>query len=99
MCRNIKTLHNFDPPTSHDEIRDASLQFVRKVSGMNKPSNVNEAAFNKAVDEVSETIHELLHSLVTKAPARDREVETAKLRAKQAVRFGRIAKEYKQPAQ
>lgn len=99
MCRNIKTLHNFDPPTSHEEMRDASLQFVRKVSGMNKPSKVNEAAFNKAVDEVSEAIHELLHSLVTKAPARDREVEIAKLRAKQAVRFGRIAKEYKQPAQ
>jgi hypothetical protein len=99
MCRNIKTLYNFDPPTSHDEIRDASLQFVRKVSGMNKPSKVNEAAFNKAIDEVSEAIHELLHSLVTKAPARDRDVEIAKLRAKQAVRFGRIAKEYNQPAQ
>ncbi len=99
MCRNIKPLYNFDPPTSHDEIRDASLQFVRKVSGMTKPSKVNEAAFNKAIDEVSEAIHELLHSLVTKAPARDREVEIAKLRAKQAVRFGRIAKEYKQPAQ
>ena len=99
MCRNIKTLYNFDPPTSHDEIRYASLQFVRKVSGMNKPSKVNEAAFNKAIDEVSESIHELLHSLETKAPPRDREVEIAKLRAKQAVRFGRIAKEYKQPAQ
>ncbi len=99
MCRNIKTLYNFDPPTSHDEMRNASLQFVRKVSGMNKPSKVNEAAFNKAVEEVSEAIHELLHSLVTKAPARDRDVEVAKLRAKQAVRFGRIAKEYKQPAQ
>ena len=99
MCRNIKTLYNFDPPTSHDEIRDASLQFVRKVSGMNKPSKVNEAAFNKAIDEVSEAIHELLHSLVTKAPARDREVEIAKLRDKQKVRFARIAKEYKQPAQ
>lgn len=99
MCRNIKTLYNFDPPTSHDEMRNASLQFVRKVSGMNKPSKVNEEAFNKAVDEVSEAIHELLHSLVTKAPARDRDIEIAKLRAKQAVRFGRIAKEYKQPAQ
>ena len=99
MCRNIKTLYNFDPPTSHDEMRNASLQFVRKVSGMNKPSKVNEAAFNKAVDEVSEAVHQLFHSLVTKAPARDREVEIAKLRAKQAVRFGRIAKEYKQPAQ
>lgn len=99
MCRNIKTLYNFDPPTSHDEIRNASLQFVRKVTGMNKPSKVNEAAFNKAIDEVSESIHELLHSLETKAPPRDREVEVAKLRAKQAVRFARIAKEYKQPAQ
>ena len=99
MCRNIKTLYNFDPPTSHDEIRNASLQFVRKVTGMNKPSQVNEAAFNKAIDEVSESIHELLHSLETKAPPRDRDVEIAKLRAKQSVRFARIAKEYKQPAQ
>ena len=97
MCRNIRTLYNFEPPTSHDEIRDASLQFVRKVSGMNKPSKVNEEAFNHAIDEVSEAIHELLHSLVTKAPPRDREIETAKLRAKSAVRFARIAKEYKQP--
>ena len=99
MCRNIKTLYNFDPPTSHDEIRNASLQFVRKVTGMNKPSKVNESAFNKAIDEVSESIHVLLHSLETKAPPRDRDVEVAKLRAKQAVRFARIAKDYKQPAQ
>ena len=98
MCRNIKTLFNFEPPATELEIRDASLQFVRKVSGMNKPSKVNEAAFNHAIDEVSEAIHELLHSLVTTAPARDREVETAKLRAKSAVRFARIAREYKQPA-
>jgi hypothetical protein len=95
MCRNIRTLYNFEPPTSHDEIRDASLQFVRKVSGMNKPSNVNEAAFNRAIDEVSESIHTLLHSLETKAPPRDREVEIAKLRAKSAVRFARIAAEHK----
>lgn len=95
MCRNIRTLYNFEPPTSHDEIRDAALQFVRKVSGMNKPSKVNEAAFNRAIDEVSESIHTLLHSLETKAPPRDREVEIAKLRAKSAVRFARIAAEHK----
>lgn len=95
MCRNIRTLYNFEPPTSHDEIRDAALQFVRKVSGMNKPSKVNEAAFNRAIDEVSESIHALLHSLETKAPPRDREVEIAKLRAKSAVRFARIAAEHK----
>ena len=95
MCRNIRTLYNFEPPTSHDEIRDASLQFVRKVSGMNKPSKVNEAAFNRAIDEVSESIHTLLHSLETKALPRDRDVEIAKLRAKSAVRFARIAAEHK----
>jgi hypothetical protein len=95
MCRNIRTLYNFEPPTSHDEIRDAALQFVRKVSGMNKPSKVNEASFNRAIDEVSESIHTLLHSLETKAPPRDREVEIAKLRAKSAVRFARIAAEHK----
>ncbi len=95
MCRNIKTLYNFEPPTSHDEIRDAALQFVRKVSGMNKPSKVNEEAFNHAIGEVSESIHTLLHSLETKAPPRDREVEIAKLRAKSAVRFARIAAEHK----
>ena len=95
MCRNIRTLYNFEPPTSHDEIRDAALQFVRKVSGMNKPSKVNEAAFNRAIDEVSESIHTLLHSLETKAPPRDREVEVAKLRAKSAVRFARIAAEHR----
>ena len=97
MCRNIRTLYNFEPPTSHEEIRDASLQFVRKVSGMNKPSKVNETAFNRAIDEVSESIHTLLHSLETKAPPRNREAETAKLRAKSAVRFARIARDYKQP--
>jgi hypothetical protein len=96
MCRNIRPLYNFDPPTSHDEIRDASLQFVRKVSGMNKPSKANEVAFNHAIDEVSEAIHELLHSLVTNAPPRDREVVAAKNRAKSAARFARIAREYKQ---
>ena len=82
MCRNIKTLYNFEPATSHDEIRNASLQFVRKVSGFTKPSKANEVAFNHAIDEVSEAIHELLHSLVTNSPPRDRDVETAKLRAR-----------------
>ena len=94
MCRNIRALYNFEPHASHDEIRNAALQFVRKVSGRNKPSKVNEAAFNRAIDEVSESIHTLLHSLETKAPPRDREVEIAKLRAKSAVRFARIAKEH-----
>jgi hypothetical protein len=94
MCRNIRTLYNFEPHTSHEEIRDAALQFVRKVSGMNKPSKVNEEPFNRAVDEVSESIHTMLHSLETKAPPRNREVEVAKLRAKSAERFARIPKEH-----
>jgi hypothetical protein len=94
MCRNIKTLYNFDPPTTHDEIRNASLQFVRKVSGFTKPSKANEAAFNHAIDEVSSAIHELLHSLVTNAPPRDREVVAAKHRAKSAARFGRVPTEH-----
>lgn len=89
MCRNIRTLYNFEPHTSHEEMRDAALQFVRKVSGMNKPSKVNEAAFNRAVDEVSESIHSLFHSLETKAPPRNREVEREKLRAKSAIRFAK----------
>ena len=94
MCRNIRTLYNFEPHTSHEEIRDAALQFVRKVSGMNKPSKLNEEPFNRAVDEVSESIHTLLHSLVTNAPPKDRDVETAKHRAKSAARFARIPKEH-----
>jgi len=94
MCRNIRTLYNFDPPTSHDEIRNASLQYVRKVSGFTKPSKANEVAFNHAIDEVSEAIHELLHSLVTNAPPKDRDVEATKNRAKSAARFARIAKEH-----
>ena len=96
MCRNIKTLYNFEPHTSHEEMRDAALQFVRKVSGMNKPSKVNEAAFNRAIDEVSESIHTMLHSLETKSPPRNREVEIAKLREKSAARFARIAKDHNQ---
>src|SRR3954465_6667652 len=88
MCRNIKTLHNFGPPATADEIRASALQFVRKLSGFTKPAKANEAAFHHAVDEVTRVAHELLASLVTNAPPRDREVEAAKLRARSAVRFG-----------
>ncbi len=88
MCRNIRTLHNFDPPATHEEIHASALQFVRKVSGFAKPSKANEAAFTRAVDEVAHTVHELLHSLVTNAPSRDRAVEAAKARARAAIRFG-----------
>ena len=94
MCRNIKPLYNFEPPTTHDEIRNASLQFVRKVSGFTKPSKANEVAFNHAVDEVGNAIHDLLHSLVTNAPPRDREEVEAKHRAKSAARFGHVATEH-----
>jgi hypothetical protein len=90
MCRNIKTLFNFDPPATHEEIRAASLQFVRKLSGFNAPSKANEAAFNRAIDEVYEAAHRLLHDLETQAPPRDREVEAAKARARAAERFGRV---------
>lgn len=88
MCRSIKTLHNFEPPATHDEIRASALQFVRKLSGTAHPSKANEAAFNRAVDEVYEAAHRLLHDLVTNAPPRDREVEAAKARARSAERFG-----------
>ena len=87
MCRNIKTLHNFKPPASDEEIRASSLQFVRKLSGFSKPSKANEAAFDRAVDRVTQAAHELLDSLVTNAPPRDREVEAAKARARTAERF------------
>jgi hypothetical protein len=87
MCRNIKTLHNFKPPATEEEIRASSLQFVRKLSGFAKPSKSNEAAFNRAVDQVAQAARELLDSLVTNAPPRDREVETAKARARTAERF------------
>jgi len=87
MCRNIKTLHNFKPPATEDEIRASAIQFVRKVSGFNKPSKANEAAFNQAVDEVTKTASELLDSLVTSSPPRNREVEAAKARARTALRF------------
>ena len=87
MCRNIKTLHNFEPPATDGEIRASALQFVRKLSGFTKPSKANEAAFDRAVDQVTEAARELLGSLVTNAPPRDREVEAAKARAKAAVRY------------
>ena len=89
MCRNIKTLFNFDPPATEDEIRAASLQFVRKLSGSTKPSRTNEAAFDRAVDDVSRVAYQLLDSLVTTATPRNREVEAAKARARSARRFGR----------
>jgi hypothetical protein len=88
MCRSIKTLHNFEPPATHDEIRASALQFVRKLSGSTHPSKANEAVFNRAVDQVAEAAHRLLHDLVTHAPPRDRDVEAAKARARAAERFG-----------
>jgi hypothetical protein len=88
VCRNIKMLFNFDPPVSEDEIRAASLQFVRKVSGFNKPSHANEAAFLLAVDEIAATSARLLSSLETSAPPRNREEEAAKARARNTGRFG-----------
>jgi hypothetical protein len=87
MCRNIKTLHNFEPPATPEEIHDAALQYVRKLSGTTKPSKANEAAFARAVDEVTAASTRLLESLVTQAPPRDREVEAAKRRARAAARF------------
>ena len=87
MCRNIRTLHNFDPPATREEARDASLQYVRKISGSTKPSQANTEAFNRAVDEVAEATSRLLDSLVTNAPPKNREVEAAKLRERSAKRF------------
>ena len=87
MCRSIKTLHNFKPPATDEEIRASSLQFVRKLSGFSKPSKANEAAFTRAVDEVAQAARTLLKAFVTNAPPRDREVEASKARAKGAVRF------------
>ena len=87
MCRNIKTLFNFDPPVTPEEIRAASLQFVRKISGFTKPSKANEAAFNSAVDDVADLCARLLASLETNAPARTREEEAAKARLRSAQRF------------
>jgi hypothetical protein len=88
MCRSIKTLHNFEPPASAEEIRAASLQFVRKLSGFARPSKDNEPAFNRAVEEVSDAAHRLLSSLVSHRPPRDRELEAAKARARSEQRFG-----------
>jgi hypothetical protein len=87
MCRNIKTLFNFEPPASGDEIRASALQFVRKLSGFTNPSRANEEAFNRAVDEVAATAHRLLHSLETSAPPKDREIEAEKARARSRERF------------
>jgi hypothetical protein len=91
MCRNIKTLHNFEPPATDDEIQAAALQYVRKVSGAQKPSKANEAAFAQAVDEVADTTRRLLDELVTAAAPRDRDVEAARARARAEKRFGRAA--------
>ena len=91
MCRNIKTLHNFEPPATDDEIRAAALQYVRKVSGSTKPSKVNEAVFARAVDEIAHVTQHLLADLVTAASPRDREVEAARARARAEKRFGRAA--------
>ena len=88
MCRNIKTLFNFEPPVTDDEIRDAALQFVRKLSGFTKPSNANEAAFELAIERISAEARILLDSLVTNAPPRDREVEAARARTRAAACFG-----------
>jgi hypothetical protein len=87
MCRNIKTLFNFDPPATHDEIRDAALQFVRKLSGSTRPSKKNEEAFNRAVDTIAEAAHELLHAMETHQHPRNREEEAAKAKARSALRF------------
>lgn len=88
MCRNIKTLHNFEPPATDEEIRASALQFVRKLSGFTRASRANEPAFDRAVDRVAEAARELLDSLVTNAPPRDREVEASKTRSRAAQRFG-----------
>ena len=87
MCRNIRTLYNFAPPATDDEVRASALQFVRKLSGFNRPSQANEAAFNRAVDAVTEAAHDLRASLVTTAPPRDRAVEAAKARTRSAARY------------
>jgi len=91
MCRNIKTLHNFEPPATEDEVRAAALQYVRKVSGSQKPSKANEAVFERAVEEIAHITSHLLAELVTAAPPRDREIEAARARARAEKRFGRAA--------
>jgi hypothetical protein len=87
MCRNIRTLYNYDPPVTEDEVRAASLQYVRKISGFSKPSQANEEAFGRAVDEVAAASKRLLEQLVTSAPPKDREVEAERARARAAKRF------------
>jgi hypothetical protein len=87
MCRNIRTLHNFQPPASEEEVREAAVQYVRKISGFNKPSQANAEAFDRAVDDVAEVTARLLSELVTTAPPKDREVEAAKRRARYEQRF------------
>jgi hypothetical protein len=91
MCRNIRTLHNFDPPATDEEIQAAALQYVRKLSGSNRPSKANEAAFERAVDEVTAASRRLLGALVTTAPPKDREHEATRARARAEQRFGRAA--------
>jgi hypothetical protein len=88
MCRNIRTLFNFEPPATDDEIHDASLQFVRKLSGFTLPSKTNEAAFNQAVEEIAASARKLIHSMVTNAEPKNRELEAARARARSAARFG-----------
>ena len=87
MCRNIRTLHNFEPPATEDEIRASSLQYVRKISGSTKPSQVNQEAFDRAVEEVADVTRRLLESLVSTAPPKDREIEAAKAKARSAARY------------
>jgi hypothetical protein len=89
MCRNIKTLYNFEPPVTPDEVRAASLQFVRKITGFNKPSKANEAAFSDAVDQIAHIALHLLQSLETNAPPKNREEEAARAKARAVLRFGR----------
>jgi hypothetical protein len=91
MCRNIRTLHNFEPPATEDEVRAAALQYVRKISGTTKPSKANEEAFARAVEEITEASAKLLASLVTHAPPRDRDVEAARAKARAQARFGTAA--------
>jgi hypothetical protein len=91
MCRNIRTLHNFDPPATEDEVHAAALQYVRKISGSSKPSQANQAAFDRAVEAVTEVSRRLLAELVTVAPPRNREVEAERARARSAERFPRTA--------
>ena len=91
MCRNIRTLYSFEPPTTHEEVQSAALQYVRKVSGMQRPSRANEAAFERAVEAVASATEQLLAELVTAAAPRDREVEAERRRARSAARFGHAA--------